>query len=320
LKEKTMSNTLKEKITLLSEAELAELTLRETLSVEEALCDASDPAFLIETADLPVDLKDLKDCKECKGVGEFDKYQFFNQDQIAGITNSDLYNLYDPDSQDSYTTEGDKDLNEAMIPGGPGTLNNDFIIRNAADITNPDLSVQFTEIPSDFDEILTAGSVLRRAADTQHARAAGVPIQIEDLLKSSKIVASNLADEVNGKQDVSHQYGVETIVAHPIGTDQNQTLKEGVNGMVSFLIGESADNTYADTAGPMPDDDDGDDDLNNDDLGSDDLDSDDLDSDDLDSDDLDSDDLDSDDLDSDDLDSDDDDSDLSGDLDDGSSD
>ena len=65
-----MSNTLKEKITLLSEAELAELSLRETLSVEEALCDASDPAFLVETADLPVD---PKDCKECQGVGDFDK-------------------------------------------------------------------------------------------------------------------------------------------------------------------------------------------------------------------------------------------------------
>lgn len=253
-----MSNTLKEKITLLSEAELAELSLRETLSVEEALCDASDPAFLVETADLPVD---PKDCKECQGVGDFDKYQFFNQDQIAGIATDDLLDLYDPDNQGGHTTEGDKDLNEAMIPGGPGVLNHDFVVRNAADTVNSDLSVQFNDVPSSFDEILTGGNTLRRATGSQHARAAGVPIQVDDLLDHGKIVASNVADEVNGDEPTSSQKSVETIVAHPEGSHQNQTLKEGASGMVAFLIGESADNAHAEMAGTLPDDDGEDDDL-----------------------------------------------------------
>lgn len=254
-----MSNTLKEKIELMSEAELAELSLRETLSVEESVCDAADMAFLVETADLPVN---PKDCKECEGVGDFDKYQFFNQDQIAGIATDDLLDLYDPDNQGGHTTVGDKDLNEAMLPGGPGALNHDFVVRNAADTINTDLSVQFNDMPSDFDEILTGGNTLRRATDTQHARAAGVPIQVDDLLGDGRIVASNVADEVNGDEQVSSKKGVETIVDHPEGTHQNNTLKEsGVSGMVSFLLGESSDNAHAELSGPMPDDDGEEDDL-----------------------------------------------------------
>ena len=143
----------------------------------------------------------------------------------------------------------------------PGALNHDFVVRNAADTVNTDLSVQFNDVPSSFDEILTGGNTLRRATGSQHARAAGVPIQVDDLLDHGKIVASNVADEVNGDEPTSSQKGVETIVAHPEGSHQNQTLKEGVSGMVAFLIGESADNAHAEMAGTLPDDDGEDDDL-----------------------------------------------------------
>ena len=257
-----MSATLKEKIEMLSEAELAELSLRETLSVEEAICDASDPAFLVETADLPVAPGDVKDLA---GVGDFDKYQFFNQDQIAGIGTDDLIDLYDPDSRGGQSTEGDKDLNEGMVPGGPGQLNHDFVVRNAADTINSDLSVQFNDMPTSFDEILTGGNTLRRATDSQHALAAGVPIDVNDLLGDGKIVASNVADEVNGKDPVATKKGVETIVKHPKGSHQNTTLKEGVvlSGpqFISFLLNEdSADNQLADNNDLLADDQDDDED------------------------------------------------------------
>jgi hypothetical protein len=259
-----MSATLKDKIEQMSQAELEELSLQETLSVEEAICDAVDPAFLVETADLPVN---GADCKELTGVGDFDKYQFFNQDQIAGIDNEDLLDLYDPDNRGGANTEGDKDLNEAMISGGPGRLNHDFVVRNAADTANGDLSVQFTDMPSSFDEILTAGNTLRRAVDNKHAQAAGVPIDVNDLLGNGTIRASNVADEVNGQDPEPTAKGVETVVAHPEGTHQNNTLKEGTvmdgGSYLKFLLGESSDNNIADSNDLLPDDendDEGDDD------------------------------------------------------------
>ena len=255
-----MSTLLKEKIDVLSEAELAELSLRETLSVEEAICDVSDMAFLVETADLPVNPNSVK---ELSGVGDFDKYQFFNQDQIAGITNDDLADLYDPDNHGGHTSEGDKDLNEAMIPGGPGQLNHDFVVRNSADSINSDLSVQFNDMPKSFDEILTGGNTLRRSVSSKHAEAAGVPIELDDLM-AGKITASNVADEVNDKEDTAEENSIETTVEHPAGTHQNDTLKTADNlgetlsgpAYLSYLIGESADNAIADN-NDLPADDDG---------------------------------------------------------------
>jgi hypothetical protein len=255
-----MSTLLKEKIDVLSEAELAELSLRETLSVEEAICDVSDMAFLVETADLPVNPNSVK---ELGGVGDFDKYQFFNQDQIAGITNDDLADLYDPDNHGGHASEGDKDLNEAMIPGGPGQLNHDFVVRNSADSINSDLSVQFNDMPTSFDEILTGGNTLRRSVSTKHAEAAGVPIELDDLI-AGKITASNVADEVNDKEGSAEENSIETTVDHPVGTHQNDTLKtadnlgETLNGpaYLSYLLGESADNAITDN-NDLPTDDDG---------------------------------------------------------------
>lgn len=231
-----MSNILKEKIEVLNEAELAELSLKETLSVEEAICDVSDLAFLVETADLPVDPSSVK---ELGGVGDFDKYQFFNQNQIAGISEDDLLDLLDPDSRTSQTGEENKgDLNEAMV-GGAGNLNHDYVVRNAADLNNGDLSIQMTEIPASFDEILTGGNTLRRSTDSKHAQATGVPIDMNDLLNGGKIVASNVADEVNGKDPEPTQKGIEHAVAHPVGSHQNNTLKEGA-GYIGLLLGEEA--------------------------------------------------------------------------------
>jgi len=256
-----MSTLLKEKIDVLSEAELAELSLRETLSVEEAICDVSDMAFLVETADLPVNPNSVK---ELGGVGDFDKYQFFNQDQIAGITNDDLADLYDPDNHGGQTSEGDKDLNEAMIPGGPGQLNHDFINRSAADLNNPDIGVQTNDMPTNFEEILTSGSMVRRQMDSKTAMLAGVPENMEDILNGTPEGVEKAA-QAEGNDDQPEVFSIETgTVDHPVGTHQNSTLKtadnlgETLNGpaYLSYLLGESADNAITDN-NDLPADDDG---------------------------------------------------------------
>lgn len=262
-----MSNTLKQKIDLMTENELAELSLRETLSVEEAICDAADMAFLVETADLPVDAASVK---ELSGVGDFDKYQFFNQDQIAGIDTEDLVDLYDPDNKGGAASEGDKDLNEGMA-GTIGNVNHDFVTRTAADMNNPDLGIQTTEMPDNFDEVLTGGSLVRRPTSTKSASLHGVPENIEDILGGSQ-TAVDKADQVNSGSDQPEVKSVETgVVDHPVGTHQNSTLKEG-GDLVSFLLGESSDNAITDENGIMPDDDseEDDDDLEGDDNGEDD--------------------------------------------------
>jgi hypothetical protein len=203
-----MNNTLKEKIEMLSESELAELSLKETLSTEEALCDAADMAFLVETADLPVDISSVK---ELIGVGDFDKYQFFNQNQIVGLSDEDLED-YDPDNKTP-----DSELNE-------NSLNHDYIIRANADATNGDLSVQFNDMPSNMESILTAGNTLRHQVADHHTRAAGVPVSVAALLAGT-IEAVNPADEVNG-------------IAHS-AIEENYSPSKTSGSLVSFLLGES---------------------------------------------------------------------------------
>jgi hypothetical protein len=91
------TQTTKEKIKLLEQKELEELSLQETLSAEEAVCDAMEPRFLVETADLPKSDSDLAGMADLKSDGDFDKYQFFNQDQVMGVTDEDLYDITNPD-------------------------------------------------------------------------------------------------------------------------------------------------------------------------------------------------------------------------------
>lgn len=93
-------STAPQKIKLMSESEWAELSLAETLCVEEAVCDAAEPLFLTETAVMPNGASDMPEI-----AGDFDKYQFFNQDQIAGIGNDDLEDMFDPDSKNPSSTE-----------------------------------------------------------------------------------------------------------------------------------------------------------------------------------------------------------------------
>lgn len=92
-----MFNTsLKSKIQKLDEAQLARLSLKETLDVEEALCETVEPYFMNEAADL---LSNNGDISELKGLGEFDKYQRFNQNNLDGLDDEDAMDFLDPDSK-----------------------------------------------------------------------------------------------------------------------------------------------------------------------------------------------------------------------------
>jgi hypothetical protein len=102
------TQTTKEKIELMSEAQWAELSLRETLSAEEAMCDVADLKFIAETADLPKSDADLAGFIG-GASGEFDKYQFFNQDQLSGLSTEDAEDLTDPDRK------GTGGLNEGAL-------------------------------------------------------------------------------------------------------------------------------------------------------------------------------------------------------------
>lgn len=91
-----LNTSLKSKIQKLDEAQLARLSLQETLNLEEALCDTMEPQFMSETADLSMDYSNIA---ELKGLGEFDRYQRFNQNHLDGIDDEDALELLDPDGK-----------------------------------------------------------------------------------------------------------------------------------------------------------------------------------------------------------------------------
>jgi hypothetical protein len=124
--------TTKEKIELLTESEWEELSLRETLSAEEALCDVADLQFMAETADLPKSDKDLAGFIKA-AEGEFDHYQFFNQDQLSGLSTEDAEDLTDPDRKNA-------GLNEEIH-----TL--DKTNKEMADMTDPNKNVASNDLP-----------------------------------------------------------------------------------------------------------------------------------------------------------------------------
>jgi len=236
-----MSNTLKEAVQAKSDAELEALSLAETLSIEEAVCDAVDGPFLLETADLPLSTSP----GALPSSSEFDKYQIWNQNYIGGVDEEDLHDMLDPDDQDAGAIhaipevedeaieDSEQDLTEAMVPGGPGALNHNAITRNAADLNNPDIGIQTTDIPEDFDTILTAGSMLRRKVDMPSAELAGVPMSLDDVL-AGKLAPTIPAEEIEGKRSKSENRGSEApaLIDHPVASHQNGTLKE----MVEFLL------------------------------------------------------------------------------------
>ena len=268
-------NTLKNKIELADQEVWEKLSLKETMSLEEAVCDLADPQFLFETADMSMDPTKVSDLK---GMKEFDDFQVFNQNYITGFNDADLQDMYDPDNKGGHTTEGDKPMNEGMMAGGPGSLVHDFITRSAADLNNPDIGIQTTDMPSSFSDILTSGSMVRRPSENSVGKMAGVPENFEDILSGSAHGVEKAA-QANTGGDAPEAYTIEDgVVKHPIGTHQNQTLKEA---HISFLLGEdgSADNYSSDNNDFLSSaDEDSDDD---DDDGVDDEDSDDEDSDNL---------------------------------------
>lgn len=96
-----------------------------------------------------------------------------------------------------------------------GTLNHSVVMRNASDTLNVDLSVQMNDHPNDFEQILTAGSTLRRNVKSLSAAIVGVPVNLDDLL-AGKLVAANVVDQVNREEPVAKDNSFEDgTVAHP---------------------------------------------------------------------------------------------------------
>jgi hypothetical protein len=99
-------NTTTEKLNQIEEERWSALSLQETLNVEEAIADGAEPFFMTETADMPMNPAAAPEI-----AGDFDKYQFFNQDQIAGMDSDDLTD-FDPDNRGGVVNTGTSELNE----------------------------------------------------------------------------------------------------------------------------------------------------------------------------------------------------------------
>ena len=264
-----MQSTISTKINELSYEELERISLQETLNVEEAICDAASPIFLRESADIPEDTNSIKEL--LKGTSEYDKYQIFNQNYITGVSADEAHEMYDPDSNVDGKERidvdmGDEDDSEA---GGlnESNLNYDFVSRSVSDYVNGDLSVMYNDMPSDFDAILTGGNTLRRKTNDVHSLGIGVPQNVEDIL-AGRVIAADIIDQVNGKEPQAAVAGKEgDAVRHPVGTHQNQTLKEcSATGIAAMLLAESSEEEEeelddADTAILNDDDDEEDDDV-----------------------------------------------------------
>jgi len=127
--------TTQEKIKMLSEAEWAALSLQETLSVEEAICDDADMRLMVETADMPVNQYDFS---ELTGVSDFDKFQFFNQDQIMGMDGDDLEDMFDPDNRGGAASLGTQAVNEEVATFDP-SFSEDPSIKDNFEFADNDL-------------------------------------------------------------------------------------------------------------------------------------------------------------------------------------
>jgi hypothetical protein len=146
-----MSNkVLKEMIGNLDQAELEKLSLAETLSVEEAVCDSASAPFLVETAtflgeataDMPMNPADV--AAALRNNDDFDKYQRFNQNNISGIDDEDLQDMTDPDQRGSVNNVGNGDLNEGMSAVAYGS-------EQYAYLTDPDRGLSGSDIPDESD-------------------------------------------------------------------------------------------------------------------------------------------------------------------------
>ena len=152
-----MSNkVLKEMIGNLDQAELEKLSLAETLSVEEAVCDTASAAFLVETAsflgeataDMPMNPADV--AAALRNNDDFDKYQRFNQNNISGIDDEDLHDMTDPDQRGgdgkgdaqqhgAGNTEKDHLAADAGVDAGGGHADHDGVVASQNDIDENDL-------------------------------------------------------------------------------------------------------------------------------------------------------------------------------------
>jgi hypothetical protein len=88
-----MFSELKKGIEEANQRELEAISLRETLSLEEAICDMADEKFVTEATALAVG-KDLPDSVK---AGDFttdaESYMFHNQDRLPGLDQEDLEDI-----------------------------------------------------------------------------------------------------------------------------------------------------------------------------------------------------------------------------------
>jgi hypothetical protein len=174
--------TTKQKIDQAEANRYEELSLAETLSLEEAVCDAAEPIFLAETADLPVDPTDLN---SLNSNGDFDQYQFFNQNQIAGLDNEDLDDLTNPDHRGGVASLGDKDLSESAL----ASSNASYAFGN-----DPDRDIAANDIP-DMDTI-TKGAKTVDVGPGDQDQITNAPVKTDNVLgESANAVVASLLGE-----------------------------------------------------------------------------------------------------------------------------
>lgn len=154
----------KDTIQQMNEQELAELSLEETLSIEEAVCDEVDMQFLIETADMPIDATDISGV--LAGNGEYDKFQFYNQDHLQGLTDEDLDDIGNPDNRGG--TEHDADLHETMHSAIDATN------KTYADASDPQLDQAYDDIPTIAELVGETNTSSKKSAGLSQVSGVGV--------------------------------------------------------------------------------------------------------------------------------------------------
>lgn len=94
-----MFTTLKQSINEMNAQELEAISLAETLSLEEALCDVASDEFVNEATstdtgrDMPAD----GSFNASEFAGDAESLQFYNQEQIPGMDDEDMDDMANPD-------------------------------------------------------------------------------------------------------------------------------------------------------------------------------------------------------------------------------
>jgi hypothetical protein len=118
---------LQEQLEILQQAKLEEISLQETLSLEEAIADAIvDDKVINPVNDLPIEdddsgLLDMSEVQDDLDKNYFNKFQFFNQNHIPQFSDYDLVRDLSPDRIDG-TDNFPKSHDSTTIPG----LSNDI--------------------------------------------------------------------------------------------------------------------------------------------------------------------------------------------------